>query len=48
MEVSNGMIMRQVLKLKQDWKKACQDIEEHIKDPGYARALDEFIKVTSQ
>ena len=39
--------MKQELKLKQDWEKVCRDIEEHIKDPEYAKALEEFIRFTS-
>ena len=39
--------MKQELKLKYKWEKVCHDIEEHIKDPEYAKALDEFIRLTS-
>ena len=39
--------MKQELKLKPSWKKVCHDIEEHIKDPKYAKALEEFIRLTS-
>jgi len=40
-------IMEQELKLKPRWDKVCHEIEEHIKDPKYARALEEFIRATS-
>ena len=39
--------MRQVLKLKHDWERVCSDIEEHMKDPEYVKALKEFIRATS-
>jgi len=40
--------MEQELKLKYKWEKACKDIEEHMKDPEYRKALREFIKITSK
>ena len=39
--------MKQELKLQSRWEKVCQDIEEHIKDPKYVKALEEFIRLTS-
>ena len=39
--------MEQELKLKYKWEKACKDIEEHMKDPEYAKALEEFIRITT-
>ena len=39
--------MKQELKLKSSWEKVCHDIEEHIKDPKYAKALEDFIRLTS-
>ncbi len=38
--------MEQEIKLKYSWEKVCNKIGEHIKDPKYANALDEFIRLT--
>ena len=40
--------MRQELKLQSKWEKVCNDIEEHMKDPKYVKALKDFIRLTSQ
>ena len=39
--------MEQETKLKPKWQKVCDEIEEHMKNPKYAKALDEFIRLTS-
>ena len=39
--------MEQKIKLQSNWERVCNEIEEHIKDPKYAKALDEFISLTS-
>ena len=45
--VFNDITMKQELKLKSSWEKVCHDIEQHVKDTKYAKALDEFIRLTS-
>ena len=40
--------MKRELKLKPEWEKVCLEIEEHMKDPKYTKALKEFIRLTSQ
>ena len=39
--------MKQELKLQPKWEKVCRDIEEHMKDPKYVKALEEFIRHTT-
>ena len=41
------LVMKQELKLQADWKKVCEQIEEHMKDSKYVKALEEFIRATS-
>ena len=40
-------LMEQKIELKPNWEKICNDIEEHMKDPEYVKALDKFISLTS-
>ena len=42
-----SFLMEQKLELRPKWEKVCGDIEAHINDPKYSKALDEFIRLTS-
>ncbi len=39
--------MEQKLEMKPNWERVCEDIEEHMKDPEYKKALEDFIRLTS-